>query len=42
MHMSTETVSLVDIKRASRLIAEFIVELDDSFLTTIEDSLMGK
>lgn len=42
MHMSTETVSLIDIKRASRLIAEFIVDLDDSFLTTIKDSLMGK
>lgn len=42
MHMSTETVSLVDIKRASRLIAEFIVDLDDAFLPSLEDKLMGK
>jgi putative aminopeptidase FrvX len=42
MHMSVETVSLIDIKRASRLITEFIVDLDDVFLTKIQDTLMGK
>jgi endoglucanase len=40
MHTTVESVSLVDIKRAGRLIAEFIVSLDDSFLSKIADELM--
>ncbi len=42
MHTAAEIVSIVDIKRAARLLAEFIVGLDDSFLQGIEDQLMGK
>jgi endoglucanase len=36
MHSSVETVSLGDIHRTARLIAEFIVGLQPDFLTTIE------
>jgi putative aminopeptidase FrvX len=42
MHTAVETASLVDVKRAARLLVEFIVGLDDAFLQRIEDELMGK
>lgn len=35
MHSSVETVSLKDIKRVGRLIAEFITDLDDNTLTQL-------
>ncbi|MFQ6016092.1 MAG: M42 family metallopeptidase [Anaerolineae bacterium] len=38
MHTSVELLSLKDVERASRLLASFIVRLDDQFL----DSLKGK
>lgn len=40
MHTATEAVSLSDIKRASRLITELIADLDDAFLSELEDELM--
>jgi endoglucanase len=40
MHMSSEVVSLIDIKRAARWITEFIVGLDDSFLASLEKRLL--
>jgi endoglucanase len=35
MHMPTETVSIKDIQRAGRLLAEFIASLDEEFVKTI-------
>jgi endoglucanase len=40
MHMSSEVVSLVDIKRAARWITEFTIGLDDSFLASLEKRLL--
>lgn len=42
MHSSIETVSLIDLKRAARLIAEFIAELDGGFLAEMSRKLMEK
>jgi endoglucanase len=42
MHTSVEIVSLVDIKRAARLLTEFIIALDDSFLSSLADDLLGQ
>jgi putative aminopeptidase FrvX len=41
MHTSSEIVSLVDINRASRLIVEFITNLDDTFLSALAAQLMS-
>jgi endoglucanase len=41
MHTTVETVSLVDIKRTARLLTDFIVSLDGSFLSNIADKLMA-
>jgi endoglucanase len=35
MHMPVEAVSVKDIQRAGRLLAEFIVSLDANFVDTI-------
>jgi len=40
MHMSSEVVSLVDIKRTARWITEFIVGLDDSLLASLDKRLL--
>jgi putative aminopeptidase FrvX len=42
MHTMVESVALVDVERAGRLLAEFIVRLDDKFLDKIAGEMMDK
>ena len=40
MHTMVESVALSDVERAARLLAEFVVRLDDQFIGQITDDMM--
>lgn len=42
MHTMVETVSVIDIERAGRLLAEFVARLDENFLSSLVENLIDK